>query len=220
MSAPVNANGAYRFAYYVLASVRPLLFNLHVENRELVLLDRGGVLVSNHPGGFDFLALGLACPRQIHYMAKVELFQVNPLVSAMLRSMGVFPVRRGHRDMGAIEAAIELVQSGKILGMFPEGTRNRREHMTRGKSGAARVALTAGVPIIPAAVVGAVPASQRWYRQLKRPRIDIRFGEPFMLRGNADEQTTVHQATVEIMLSIARLLPPEKRGEYAELVIE
>jgi 1-acyl-sn-glycerol-3-phosphate acyltransferase len=89
-------------------------------------------------------------------MAKSELF--NPILAPILRAGGAFKVRRGEGDVEAMRTAVELVQDGEIVVMFPEGTRKkkglRKKHVARPHTGAARIALTAGVPLVPAAITG------------------------------------------------------------------
>jgi 1-acyl-sn-glycerol-3-phosphate acyltransferase len=186
-----------------------------VENRQKMPMEGGVVLVCNHTGGLDYVALGLASPRQIYYMAKVELFQINPLLSAFFRSAGVFPVRRGQRDTHAYYEAVAIVKSGRVLGMFPEGTRNRGTALQRGKSGAVRIAMEAGAPIVPAGVVGAYEVLGRFYRQWRRPEMILRFGDPFIPEGDVNDPDAVYRNVDRMMFSIAALLPPSMRGLYA-----
>jgi 1-acyl-sn-glycerol-3-phosphate acyltransferase len=120
--------------------------------------DGGAVLAANHTSNFDPWPLGFPLwpRRQLFFMAKVELF--NPLLSPILRGGGAFPVRRGEGDVQAIETAVALCREGKIVAMFPEGTRRekglRKKFTARPRNGAARIALAAGVPLVPAAIKG------------------------------------------------------------------
>ena len=127
--------------------------------RGLEHLPEGGfVLAANHTSNFDPwpLALPLFPRRQLRFMAKSELF--NPILKPILAGGGAFPVRRGEADLEAIRRAVELVRSGEIVVMFPEGTRRRKglrkKHEARAHTGAARIALAAGAPLVPAAIKG------------------------------------------------------------------
>jgi 1-acyl-sn-glycerol-3-phosphate acyltransferase len=104
-------------------------------------------------------------------MAKSELF--NPALAPILRAGGAFPVRRGESDIQAIQTAVELCKSGKIVAMFPEGTRRqkglRKKFTARPHAGAARIALAAGVPLVPAAISGTD-------RMLRLPRLAVAYG--------------------------------------------
>ena len=127
--------------------------------RGLEHLPEGGfVLAANHASNFDPwpLALPLFPRRQLRFMAKSELF--NPILKPILAGGGAFPVRRGEADLEAIRRAVELVREGEIVVMFPEGTRRRKglrkKHEARAHTGAARIALAAGAPLVPAAIKG------------------------------------------------------------------
>jgi 1-acyl-sn-glycerol-3-phosphate acyltransferase len=116
------------------------------------------VLAANHTSNFDPwpLALPLWPGRQLRFMAKSELF--NPVLAPILRASGAFKVRRGEGDIEAMRTAMELVKEGEIIVMFPEGTRRqkglRKKHVARAHTGAARIALGAGAPLVPAAIAG------------------------------------------------------------------
>ncbi len=122
------------------------------------LPDGGFVLAANHMSNFDPwpLALPLFPRRQLRFMAKSELF--SPILKPILLGGGAFPVRRGEADLEAVRRAVELVRDGEIVVMFPEGTRRRKglrkKHEARAHTGAARIALTAGAPLVPAAIKG------------------------------------------------------------------
>jgi 1-acyl-sn-glycerol-3-phosphate acyltransferase len=122
------------------------------------LPDGGFVLAANHTSNFDPWPLGIPLfpHRQLRFMAKSELF--NPILKPILVGGGAFPVRRGQADLEAIGRAVELVRDGEVVVMFPEGTRRkkglRKKHEARAHTGAARIALTAGAPLVPAAIRG------------------------------------------------------------------
>jgi 1-acyl-sn-glycerol-3-phosphate acyltransferase len=147
----------YRLIAY---ASRPLvygLFRLQVRGRDQ--LPRGGfVLAANHVSNFDPWPLGLPLfpERWLRFMAKAELYWW-PL-SWVLDSAGAFKVRRGEGDREAIETAVELVRSGEVVVMFPEGTRRtkglRKKRPPHPHSGAARIAHLAGAPLVPAAITG------------------------------------------------------------------
>jgi 1-acyl-sn-glycerol-3-phosphate acyltransferase len=129
------------------------------EARGVEHLPAGGfVLAANHTSNFDPWPLGWALwpGRQLYFMAKAELF--NPVLGPPLRAGGAFPVRRGEQDIEAMEASVKLCREGKIVAMFPEGTRRAKgivkKHQHRPRTGAARIAMAAKVPLVPAAIKG------------------------------------------------------------------
>ena len=113
------------------------------------------MLSANHLSNLDPWPLGLAVwPAPIRFMAKAEIFD-HKLLGPFVAAQGAFPVRRGERDSGALEKAIEFVRNGEVVVMFPEGTRRGKPgHVPKHHTGAARVALEAGVPLVPAAIAG------------------------------------------------------------------
>jgi len=134
------------------------LFRLHARGRENVPDDGGLVLACNHVSNFDPWPLGMPLwpTRFLRFMAKSELYWFP--VTLVLNGAGAFPVRRGQADVEAIETAIGLAREGNVVAMFPEGTRRRKglnkKFEARPRTGAARIALEAGVPLVPAAVAG------------------------------------------------------------------
>src|SRR5512132_603275 len=135
-----------------------LIFRLRASGKEHIPREGGYVLSANHLSNLDPWPLGLPLfpRRQIRFMAKSELFR-SPL-RPILRFGGAFEVRRGEGDTMAIETAVRLAREGEVVAIFPEGTRRKKglvkKHQARPRTGAARVALEAGVPLIPAAIAG------------------------------------------------------------------
>lgn len=147
--------------YFVAASLSwPVVKGLYrLRTRGLEHIPEGGfVLAANHTSNFDPWPLGIPFlpKRQLRFMAKAELF--NPVFAPILRAGGAFKVRRGEGDVEAMRTAAELAREGEIVVMFPEGTRQkkglRKTREARPHTGAARIALTAGVPLVPAAIGG------------------------------------------------------------------
>jgi 1-acyl-sn-glycerol-3-phosphate acyltransferase len=212
---PKNANALWKFLHALIRFVlSPICCRVRVEGQENVPQYGGCVIASNHNLGPDYLLLGYAASRQVYYMAKSEIFAGRPLLARFLKEVGTFPVQRGQRDRLAVDSAVHMVHAGYALGMFPEGTRSRTGALRRGKSGAARIAMAAQVPVIPAAVVNSEQVFAR-FKQWRRPEVIIRFGPPLLCEGELSDLATVRNNTERIMLAIAALLPPERRGVYA-----
>jgi 1-acyl-sn-glycerol-3-phosphate acyltransferase len=162
---------------FTVQPVVKLFVPLRVYGVERVPRQGGIVLAFNHFSWIDPPVFGAACPRTIHYMAKVEAHRV-PGLGQLIRSFGAFSVRRGESDREAVRIAREVVQDGNALGLFAEGTRQRSGVPGDVQPGAAMVAVQEGVPIVPAAIHG----SQTW-RLGSRSPVSVAWGEPFTLQG-------------------------------------
>jgi 1-acyl-sn-glycerol-3-phosphate acyltransferase len=196
-------------AYQVVAGLSwPVLyglFRLRARGRENLPASGGYVLACNHVSSLDPWPLGLPLwPRRwLRFMAKSELYWW-PL-RLVLNGAGAFKVRRGLGDREAIELALQLARDGHVVAMFPEGTRRAKglvkKHEPRPRSGAARIALEAGVPLIPAAVAGTD-------RLLRLGPLRIAYGPPIEmddLRVSDDLRSSSQEATERLMARIAEL---------------
>ena len=168
--------------YHAVAIVSwPVLGGLYrLEATGLARLPPAGgfVLAANHTSSLDPWPLGLPLwpKRQLFFMGKVELF--NPVLGPLLRAGGAFPVRRGEGDVEAIETAVRICKEGGIVAMFPEGTRQvkglRKKFAHRPRTGSARIALAARVPLVPAAIKGTDRLS-------RLSKLKVAYGDPVPL---------------------------------------
>lgn len=174
------------------------------------LPDGGYVLAANHVSSMDpfVVALPLYPRRQVHWMAKAELF--NRVLARPLRALGTFPVRRDEVDAGALRTSLELLRGGAVIGMFPEGTRAtkglRKKFAPKPHPGTARIALNAGVPLVPAAVVGTE-------RLLRFGRFTVAYGPPIPVDDLAGlpRRRAAEIATERLMEAIASLVAQVER---------
>jgi 1-acyl-sn-glycerol-3-phosphate acyltransferase len=161
----------------------------------------GFVLAANHTSNFDPWPLGMPLwpRRQLRFMAKSELFK-TPL-APILRAGGAFKVRRGESDVEAMRTAVELVRQGEIVVMFPEGTRRtkglRKKHVPRAHTGAARIALNAGAPLVPAAIGGTD-------RLMRLGPLRVTYGSPLDLSDldGLEQKRAAEEATERLMARI------------------
>jgi len=180
------------------------LYRLRADGTEKLPSGGGFVLAANHTSNIDPWPLGLPLfPRRfLRFMAKSELFW--PPLGWVVAGGGGFEVRRGAGDLEAIRTAERLVREGYIVVMFPEGTRRakgmRKKHTARAHSGAARIALSAGVPLVPAAIVGTDGL-------LRLARLKVAYGSPLDvddLRGRPAGEVA-QEATDRLMEAIHAL---------------
>jgi glycerol-3-phosphate dehydrogenase (NAD(P)+) len=135
----------------------------------------GVVLAANHRSFLDPFAIGYCLPRPVYFVAKQELFR-NPILGWFLNCMGAFPIRRGGSDEESMDTALQLLDRGDAVVIFPEGTRIRAGSLGRPKRGVGRLALQSGAPVVPVAITGSERARTRW---LIRPvKVHVRCGAP------------------------------------------
>ena len=177
------------------------LFRLRARGREH-LPDGAYVLAANHNSNFDPWPLGVPLfpDRYLRFMAKSELFWTP--FKQFATAAGAFPVRRGEHDTAALEMAAQLCREGHIVVMFPEGTRRkkgmRKKYEARAHTGAARIALEAGVPLVPAGIVG----TDRLGRLAK---LRVAYGPPIKLDDLAGREDAPKIATERLMAAIGEL---------------
>lgn len=195
--------------YRVVAVLsRPVLygpFRLRFNGREDLPASGGYVLACNHLSNLDPWPIGMPLwpQRWLRFMAKAELYWWP--ARHVLDAAGAFPVRRGVGDLEAIETAVRLVREGHIVVMFPEGTRRRKglmkKRVPRARSGAARIAFEAGVPLVPCAIAGTDRLS-------RLGPLRVAYGAPVEtddLRASDDRRRALQKATHRLMASIAEL---------------
>lgn len=208
---PHTATLQWKSLWWICFVLRPFLCKLDVRGLEHIPAAGGVVVASNHTSAMDIILNGYCSPRQLHFIAKAELFAVNPLVSRLLHVYGVIPLTRGGRDMDALSQAVEMVTAGRVICIFPEGTRSDDGCLQAGKSGVARIALSAGAPVVPMVCLN----SRRLFRDILRwgrPTIAVRFGPPLMLAGDPAKSADARRETKRIMQAIADLLPEAPAG--------
>ena len=194
----------YLFVGAVSWPVLRWLYRLRAEGRENLPASGGYVLAANHISNFDPWPLGVPLwpGRFLRFMAKSELYWW-PL-KYVITAGGGFPVRRGERDIEAINTAVELARQGYVVAMFPHGTRQRKgiikKHQPKAHTGAARIALQAGVPLVPAAISGTD-------RLARLGPLRVRYGKPIALDDLDGEELSAaaHHATERLMTEIERL---------------
>ncbi len=219
---PKDSSFIWILSFVVLFFFQKIFYRIEVEGVHNIPAKGPLVLASNHTSSHDIIILGCTSTRQIHFMAKQELFDKNAILAAYFRRAGVFPVRRGMNDRKAIAAALKYLRQGKVLGMFPEG--KRFAALAKGKTGVARIALKTKAAVVPVAIIGARQVSMRQrLRRWHRTQVVIRYGQPVSTVGAAEElfpdtHDPARELTDEIMLAIASMLPTEMRGAYSESI--
>lgn len=210
----------YRGFVMLLGNLLTFLFvrRYEVVGRENMPADGGVIVACNHLNNADPPFIARALGRPPIFMAKKEMLDM-PVFGLTFRAWGAFPVRRGEVDLAAIRAALDVLDRGEVLLMFPEGTRSRTGRLGRGRPGTALIALKSKAPVLPVAITGTEDI--KWPGFLVRPRgveqVRVVIGEPFVLDGESEGgPSTSREAADAIMSHIAALLPPQYRAGEVE----
>ena len=197
----------YKFIFATLGSLLWIWFRLILRCRITGLENiptTGAVLAPNHQSFWDIPLIAVMVSRRVHFMAKEELFRV-PVFGAIIRSLLAFPVKRGAPDRTAIRYAIEKLQEGDLVVVFPEGTRSKTGELGPFAPGAALIAMKAGVPMVPVALIG----TNRILRNGGLlPRIEIHFDTsvPMTSPISAESRKTLEEVGQEVRISIEKML--------------
>jgi 1-acyl-sn-glycerol-3-phosphate acyltransferase len=210
--------------WVLLGPILKLIFRPWAEGTENVPEEGGAILASNHMSYSDWLFMPLTIPRRVTFVAKAEYF-TTPGVKGWLQKTffsgaGQVPIDRssGTAAAGAIATGLRILKSGELFGIYPEGTRSGDGRLYRGKTGVARMALEAKVPVIPIAVVGTdvVAPPGKIFGKYARP--GVRFGKPLdfsRYEGLEDDRYVLRSITDEIMYEIMELSGQEYVDVYS-----
>ena len=200
----------YRFAYSFLPPLWRLVFHMKISGLDYFPATGAVVLASNHRSNLDPFFLGVSSPRQIHFMAKAELWKVKPL-GRILDVLGAFPVRRGEADRRAVKQAIEVLAAGAVLGIFPEGHRQRSGVFGEIHPGASLFSLREGVVTIPVLMQGTESVVKG--RLVHFPHVRVSFGPPLELPAKTVPHAQRALVTTERITEAYRsLLSPSSEG--------
>jgi 1-acyl-sn-glycerol-3-phosphate acyltransferase len=170
--------------YILLGPLLAILGRPKVEGLEYVPQSGPVILASNHLAVMDSFYLPLVVRRRITFLAKSEYFTGTGLKGWLSRwfftTVGQVPIDRSNADtaQAALDTAERVLREGKLLGMYPEGTRSPDGRLYKGKTGLARLALETGVPVIPVAMIGTNVVNPPGTTMLRFGRVTVRFGKP------------------------------------------
>lgn len=180
----------------LVAVVSFIFFPCVVVGREHIPAKGGFILASNHESNIDPVLLPVACPRQMRFMAKEELFR-HPLLAFLIRTGGGFPVRRGKVDRSALKEFLHQLKQGYPVLIFPQGTRGG----VKVQAGAGFLALNSAMPVIPVYIEGTDKVLAKGAVLLRRMPVKVVFGRPFVLADGLSSQ----EASQQIMARISAL---------------
>jgi 1-acyl-sn-glycerol-3-phosphate acyltransferase len=210
-----------------LGPVLKLLFRPWVKGLDNVPTEGAAILASNHLSFSDSIFMPLMVPRPVVFLAKSEYFTgtglKGKLTAAFFRLTNQLPMDRsgGAASALSLNAGMDVLKSGSLLGIYPEGTRSPDARLYRGKVGVARLALAARIPVIPVAMIGTDKVQPIGKRVPNIRRIGMIFGEPLDFSryyGMEDDRLVQRAVTDEIMYELMRLSGQEYVDEYAAVV--
>ena len=218
---PRRAGAAYALGRMLLAPLARMIYRPRVEGRENVPMDGRVILASNHLSFIDSLAIPIAAPRPVHFLAKSTYFE-KPLSNWFFRTIGAIPVKRGagQAALDALDQQRRLLEDDLAVALYPEGTRSTDGRLYKGRTGVAFLALQTGAPVVPVGLIGTdrvMPVGAKM--PSLRERVTIRFGEPIDVsrHGAAGSGKARRLATDEIMAAIHALSEQELAGIYNEV---
>lgn len=203
------------------------LFRPWVKGLDNIPSEGAAIIASNHLSFSDSIFMPLMVPRPVIFLAKSEYFTgtglKGRLTALFFRLTNQLPMDRsgGAASAASLEAGMDVLTHGGLLGIYPEGTRSPDSRLYRGKVGVARLALQAGVPVIPVAMIGTDKVQPIGQRLPNIRRIGMIFGKPLdfsRYAGMADDRLIQRSVTDEIMYELMRLSGQEYVDEYASVV--
>jgi len=206
----------------ILGPILRLLFRPWVEGEENIPTEGAAIFASNHLSFSDSIFLPLVVSRRVTFLAKSDYFTGRGVkgraTAAFFKSAGQLSVDRsgGRAGQAAVNSGLKVLRRGELLGIYPEGTRSPDGRLYRGRSGVARMALQAGCPVLPVAMIGTDKAQPSGKRVPKIMRIGVRIGKPLdfsRYEGMEDDRFVLRSVTDEIMYELMLL----SRQEYVDM---
>jgi 1-acyl-sn-glycerol-3-phosphate acyltransferase len=222
---PRHAGFTYRLGRAVISPLARIIYRPHVEGRENVPLTGPVIFASNHLSFIDSIAIPVAAPRPVHFLAKSSYFEGTGFSGALSRtffeSIGAIPVRRGagQAALDALDQQRRLLEDGLAVALYPEGTRSTDGRLYKGRTGVAFLALQTGAPVVPVGLIGTDRVMPKGAKMPSlRERITVKFGEPIDVsaHGPASSGKARRLATDEIMAAIHALSGQELADAYNE----
>lgn len=211
----------------LIGPILNLLFRPWVEGGENIPKTGGAIFASNHLSFSDSFFLPLMVPRRMTFVAKADYFEgkglKGRLTAAFFKGVGQIPIDRsgGSAAEGAMRSGLRVLQHGELFGIYPEGTRSPDGRLYKGKTGMARLALQAKVPIIPVAMVGTDKAQPAGKVIPNITRVGMRIGEPMdfsRYEGMENDRFVLRSITDEVMYELMLLSGQEYVDVYASTV--
>ncbi|MEE9191922.1 MAG: lysophospholipid acyltransferase family protein [Candidatus Aerophobetes bacterium] len=192
----------YYFLWGLTLIIFKVSFKIKIRGKGNIPSKGPAVVASNHLSYLDPIVLGLITPRRMNFIAKEELFG-NSLFRALITQLGAFPLKRERFDRAGYERALAILREGGILILFPEGTRAQHGKPGHLRQGAVRIALRAGVPLVPIVIAGTDSILPRGKRTIRLGKIRVEVGKP-LAAVKLDKTQDSRRETDELLGSLKR----------------
>jgi 1-acyl-sn-glycerol-3-phosphate acyltransferase len=207
----------FKIARILIRMLFRLIARIEVDGMEHVPPSGGLVAVTNHIGRLDPGLPYVLIDRDDIIMLVAEKYREVAIFRWLTWAIDGVWVERFNADFNAVRACLRRLRAGGMLVIAPEGTRSPSGSLIRAKSGAGYLAVKSGAPILPAAITGTEDQVVKAHLpRLRRLHVRVRFGQVFQLAPTADGNRAQEAIDDEIMCRIAALLPPDRRGVYAD----
>ncbi|SER13748.1 1-acyl-sn-glycerol-3-phosphate acyltransferase [Gracilibacillus ureilyticus] len=185
----------YKFGKFVMKTWLKPKYKVQAIGLENIPKSGPVIICSNHISNFDPPIVGITCPRDIHFLAKEELFK-NKFFGYILKNVHAFPIKRGMKDRNALRRGLEVLKEGNVLGLFPEGTRSKTGELKKGLAGAGFFALRSDAAIIPCAIIGDYS---------KKKPLTVSYGKPINMTSLKEKKASAQEVTDVIMEEIRKI---------------
>lgn len=217
MEAMTKRTWFFHFANWFLRTFFSIFTRLDIRGLDRVPMEGGLITAMNHTAFLDPLLVISLLGRDVIPMAKIEL-QTTPFIGTWAKWYGAYFVRRGEADVSAFKTSLQFLKRGDAINIAVEGHRSESGTLLQGREGAIIIAQRSNAPILPVAIWGSRELKHNIGR-LRRTDIHMRIGAPVMIvLGDKPSRNELAQATDELMMRIAEMMPAELRGYYANAV--
>ncbi|MEO0495628.1 MAG: lysophospholipid acyltransferase family protein [Actinomycetota bacterium] len=216
-------DGGQKFQAAVLTVMRPMfrsLWSIRVTGTENIPTSGGAILTPNHTSVIDSFFLPAVAPRPVSFVGKAEYLD-DWKTRKLFPALGMIPIDRsgGDASQRALDTAARVLEGGNLFGIYPEGTRSRTGYLHKGHTGAARLSVRTGCPIVPVGIKGSrsIQPPDRPMPNVFRP-VEIHFGKPIHPATSdsvSDQRLRLRQITDEVMFEIRDLTGQDYVNEYA-----
>lgn len=191
----------YNILKAIAILILKIVFRIRVSGKKYIPQEGGFIIASNHFSYLDPIAIGVACPRRLNFMARDDLFY-NPFFSWLITTLGAFPVKRHSPDSSALKEAIRRVRNGQPLVLFPEGRRGSQGLPLEPQAGIGFLVAKLDVPVIPAFVRGTERALPKGAKFIRPEKIFVYFGKEIFI----ERRQPYQDISQRIMEEIRRLV--------------